>query len=104
MSGEDEQESDDGARQRAYQKKLQSIQLDMKKKELLRKMLSDSAYERMMNVRLSNPELYEKVIQSLAYVAQSGRQMQGKISDEQLYSLLEKMSEKRETSIEFRRK
>jgi len=99
-----EEETEEGELQKAYQSRLRELQIEMKKKELLRRMLSDSAYERMMNVRLSAPELYEKVVQSLAYVAQSGGQMQGKISDEQLYSLLAKMSEKRETSIEFRRK
>ncbi len=66
-------------------------------------MLSDAAYARMTNVRLSSPELYEKVVQSLAYIAQSGKAM-GRISDEQLYSLLAKMTEKKETTIEFKRK
>ena len=75
----------------------------MQKKELLRNMLSPEAYERMSNVRMSSPELYDKVVSSLAYLAQSGKKM-GKISDEQLYSLLAKMTERRETSIEFRSK
>jgi DNA-binding TFAR19-related protein (PDSD5 family) len=56
-----------------------------------------------MNVRIANPELYEKVVNSLAYVAQSGKQM-AKVTDEQLRELLSKMTEKRETSIEFRHK
>ena len=104
MAPEDEggEEAQD-PRQRLYQQRMQQLQMEMKKKELLRRMLSDPAYERMMNVRLSNPELYEKVVQSLAYVAQSAKRMD-KISDGQLYSLLGKMTEKRETSIEFRRK
>lgn len=88
----------------AYQKRLQQAQAEMQKKELLRRMLSDSAYERMMNVRMASPELYEKVVSSLAYVVQSGKKMSGKISDEQLYALLAKMTERRETSIEFRSK
>jgi len=44
------------------------------------------------------------VVSSLAYVIQSGKKMSGKISDEQLYSLLAKMTERRETSIEFKSK
>jgi DNA-binding TFAR19-related protein (PDSD5 family) len=87
-----------------YEKRLQAMQLDMQKREILRAMLEAPAYERMMRVKLSSPELYEKVVNSLAYVAQSGKKMQGKITDEQLYSLLQKMTEKRETSIEFRSK
>ena len=105
MAPEEEggEEGQQEARQRQYQERLRQLQMDMKKKELLRKMLSDPAYERMMNVRLSNPELYEKVVQSLAYVAQSGKHM-GQISDAQLYSLLAKMTERKDTTIEFRRK
>ncbi len=105
MAPEEEggEEGQQETRQRQYQQRMQQLQMDMKKKELLRKMLSDPAYERMMNVRLSSPELYEKVVQSLAYVAQSGKHM-GKISDEQLYSLLAKMTERKDTTIEFRRK
>ena len=101
----DEEEGVGGseAGQSPYEKRLQQLQMEMKKKELLRRMLSDSAYERMTNVRISSPDLYEKVVQSLAYVAQSGRQME-RLSDEQLYSLLAKMTEKKGTSIEFRRK
>ncbi|MFA4983483.1 MAG: DNA-binding protein [Candidatus Micrarchaeia archaeon] len=96
--GENEQQA-----QQLYQKRLQALRLDMQKRELLRGMLSPEAYERMANVRMSSPELYDKVVSSLAYLAQSGKKM-GKISDEQLYALLAKMTERRETSIEFRSK
>ncbi|MEM2137895.1 MAG: DNA-binding protein [Candidatus Anstonellaceae archaeon] len=102
MQGEDEAEAQD-SRQKLYEKRMQQLQMEMQKKELLRRMLSEGAYERMMNVRIANPELYEKVISSLAYVAQSGKPMP-KITDEQLRELLAKMTEKRETSIEFRHK
>ena len=87
----------------AYNKRLQQMQAEAQKKELLRRMLSDEAYSRMMNVRLSSPELYERVVASLAYVAQSGKAM-GRIEDSQLYSLLQKLTQKRETSIEFKSK
>ena len=97
--GENEQQQS----QQLYQKRLQALQLEMQKKELLRNMLSPEAYERMSNVRMSSPELYDKVVSSLAYLAQSGKKL-GKISDEQIYALLAKMTERRETSIEFRSK
>ncbi|MEM4633618.1 MAG: DNA-binding protein [Candidatus Anstonellaceae archaeon] len=89
--------------QKIYKQKIKQLQIEQQKKEILKKLLSAEAYERMMNVRLSNPELYEKVVASLAYLSQSGNPM-GKISDEQLYQLLSKMSQRRETSIEFRKK
>lgn len=101
MAPDEEQPQEDA--RKLYEKRMSQLQMEMKKKELLRRLLSDSAYERMMNVRISSPDLYERVVQSLAYVAQSGRAME-KVSDEQLYSLLAKMTEKRETSIEFRHK
>ena len=89
--------------QQLYQKRMQALQLEMQKKELLRSMLSPEAYERMANVRMSSPELYDKVVSSLAYLAQSGKKI-ARISDEQLYELLAKMTERRETSIEFHKK
>jgi|GEM_PF-623410 len=97
------EEGENEQAQQLYQKRLQALQLEMQKKELLRNMLSPQAYERMSNVRMSSPELYDKVVSSLAYLAQSGKKI-GKISDEQLYALLAKMTERRETTIEFRSK
>jgi DNA-binding TFAR19-related protein (PDSD5 family) len=102
MEPEEEGEAQD-ERQKLYARRMQQLQMEMQKKELLRRMLDEKAYERMMNVRLSSPELYEKVVSSLAYVAQSGK-MSGKISEEQLYALLAKMTQKRDTSIEFKHK
>ena len=99
----EEGENEQAQAQQLYQKRLQALQLEMQKKELLRNMLSPQAYERMSNVRMSSPELYDKVVSSLAYLAQSGKKI-GKISDEQLYALLAKMTERRETKIEFRSK
>ena len=101
MPPEGNSEQDEG--RRLYEQKVRQVQMEAQKKELLRKMLDERGYERMTNVRLANPELYEKVVQSLAYVAQSGKHS-GAISDEQLYRLLQKMTSERETSIEFRRK
>jgi len=89
--------------QKYYAKRMQQMQAEAQKRSLLQRMLSPEAYSRMSNVRLSNPELYDQVVNSLAYVAQSGKQG-GKITDEQLYSLLVKLTQKPETSIEFRSK
>jgi len=101
-------EEDEGNEQQeelraAYQKRLQQLQLEQQKKGLLRKMMDPAAYGRMMNVRMASPELYEKVVSSLAYVAQSGRRME-RISEEQLVGLLAKMTERPETKIEFKKK
>jgi DNA-binding TFAR19-related protein (PDSD5 family) len=44
------------------------------------------------------------VVGSLAYLAQSGKAGAGKITDKQLYELLSRLTQKRETSIEFKSK
>ena len=100
---DNEENSEQEKLKSAYQKRLQQMQQDAQKRELLKKLMEPSAYERMTNVRISNPELYEKVVSSLAYVLQSGRKME-RITDAQIYDLLVKMTEKRETSIEFKKK
>lgn len=87
----------------AYQKKMKRMQLDAGKKEIIRKMMDSAAYERMMNVRMSSPELYENVVSSLAQIAQSGRRME-RITEEQLVGLLTKMTARPETKIEFKKK
>jgi DNA-binding TFAR19-related protein (PDSD5 family) len=56
----------------------------------------------MMNVRISNPAVYNQVVNSLAYFVQSGQYT--KITDQQLYKLLAKFSQKRESKIEFKEK
>ena len=102
MEGNEENQQQEELRA-AYQKRLQQMQLEQQKKGLLKKMMDPAAYERMANVRMANPELYEKVVSSLAYVAQSGRRMEI-ISEEQLVGLLTKMTAKPETKIEFKKK
>ena len=101
---EDNEQNEQNNARALYERRMQQMQQEMRKKEILRTMLAPEAYERMMNVRLSNPELYDKVVSSLAYVLQSGKKMSGKISDEQLRSLLARMTESRETTIEFKSK
>jgi programmed cell death protein 5 len=98
-----DEEETQGQAENPQMKRMQQLQLEMQKKQLLRRMLTEDAYSRMMNVRMSSPELYDKVISSLAYVAQSGKAT-GKFSDEQIHSLLVKMTSKPETKIEFRSK
>lgn len=100
--------SDDQATQKRlrdrYAKMQQAAALEEQKKAVLRKFLDAAAYERVMNVKLANPELYDQLVNSIAYLIQSGRMGNAKISEEQVVRLLERMTAKRETSIEFRHK
>ena len=66
---DNEENSEQEKLKSAYQKRLQQMQQDAQKRELLKKLMEPSAYERMTNVRISNPELYEKVVSSLLEAA-----------------------------------
>ncbi|MFA5105679.1 MAG: DNA-binding protein [Candidatus Micrarchaeia archaeon] len=87
-----------------YAKMQQAAELEEQKKAVLRNFLAPAAYERVMNVKIANKDLYDQLVNSIAYLVQSGRMAGAKISDEQVVRLLEKMTAKRETSIEFRHK
>lgn len=97
--------------QQQYQKKMQKrvmdaikrSQLEEKKKEIIKRILDPGAFERMMNIRVSNPELYDQLINMLISLMQSNR-IQGKIDEAQFKSLLEKVTNRHEPTIEFRHK
>lgn len=65
------------------------------------KYLEPRAYERLMNVKLSNPKLYQKVISILATY---GNRMKRKLTDKELLSLLKELLPRRETRIYIKRK
>lgn len=90
------------------QKKLQEMQqaqaMDMQKKHLLKNLVEPKAYERLMNVRLANPELYDQLISLLAYLFKSG-QVKGKVSEAQVLQLLSKLTgARREPTITVSRR
>ena len=94
-----------------YQKKLRkrvsdalrNAQMEERKKELMRQFLDSKAYERLMNIRISNPDLYNQLVNLVASLAQ-GNRVSGKITDDQLRSILSKITSRREPTIEFRHK
>lgn len=92
---------------KALRKKLEEMrknqQMEQQKKELLLKLLEPAAYERIMNVRMASPAVYDGAVAAVAYLYQNG-QVKGKISDTQLLSLLKKLTAKREGEIKFMRK
>src|SRR5271155_1967013 len=82
---------------------IKAAQLEDQKKEVMRQFLDDGAYERLMNIRLSNPDLYNQLVKLVVSLAQSNR-VTGKISETQLKSILAKMTSRHEPKIEFRHK
>ncbi|MEM2962908.1 MAG: DNA-binding protein [Candidatus Anstonellales archaeon] len=100
-------ESLESIRERKIRKRLEEMQkrqeAEAQLRAVLRMILTDEAYERIMNVRISNPELFARFSAALAQAASSGRIRQ-KISDAQLKDMLSQFTEKRETRIEFIKK
>ena len=101
MEGEEEQY------QKRMRKKvteaLRAAQMEAQKKEVMKQFLDDKAYERVMNIRASNYELYSQLVNLIVSLVQ-GNRLSGKVSEEQLKSIIEKITYKREPTIEFKHK
>ena len=62
-------------------------------KAALRAILDKDAYERLGRVRMADPELYAAAVQTILYMYRAG-QIRGKLSDEELKSLLERIRDR----------
>ena len=82
---------------------LRNAQIEQQKKELMKQFLEAGAYERIMNIKVSNPELYEQLVNLIISLAQINR-LKGKMSDEQLRSILGRITYRKEPTIEFKHK
>lgn len=103
MAAEEQAEGNDEKMRRAVARRIRAMQIEQQKRELVRKFLDSGAYERLMNVRLANPELYSQLIDLIIQMARSGR-AEGIITEEQLRAILAKLTYKPESKIEFKRK
>jgi DNA-binding protein len=85
--------------QAAYRQEQAQAEMEARKQELLRKILTPEARERLTTLRMSRPALVEQLEMQLFSLAQNGR-LQNMIDDEQLKQLLAQIQPpKRETSI-----
>jgi DNA-binding TFAR19-related protein (PDSD5 family) len=89
--------------QRRYQEAVKRAQVERQMAEIAMRLLDANAYERLTNIKSSNPELYRQMVNVLVSLAQQNR-IQGKVTEAQFKSLLEKVTQREETSIEFRHK
>lgn len=78
-------------------------QLEQQKREIMTRFLDSAAYERLMNIRSANPELYEQVVNLVISLVQTKR-ISGKMTDAQLRSVLERITARPETRIDFKHK
>ena len=99
----DEEELADLRRKRMAELQ-QAQEMESQKKSLLRSLVDAKAYERLMNVRLANPELYDQLVSLIAYLYRGG-QVKGKITEAQVLQLLGKLrGREREPTITVKRK
>ena len=82
---------------------LREAQMEQQKKEIMRRFLDGTAYDRMMNVRVSNPELYDQLVNLIVSLVQSNR-ITGKLTENQLKALVERITYKKEPTISFKHK
>jgi len=71
------------------------------KKQILSKILSKEAYERLGRVRSVNPELASQAELYLLQIYQSGK-LKENVTDQQMKEILKLLSEKRELRIKKR--
>jgi len=85
------------------QRRLREIQIEQEKKATVKRLMTPEAYERLMNVRVSNYELYSQLLDLLIAMAR-GNRISGTITEPQLRDLLSKLTYKPESKIIFKHK
>ena len=95
---------DEAELQELRKKQVEQMQREAQLREILRKILDPKAFERLMNIRISNRELYMQLAQLLVYAYQQG-QLPAKVSETELLSLLNRIKAgEKQTSIKIKRK
>ena len=91
-------------RRKSQEAQRQQMLAEQQKRLFFRQLLDDRGYERMMNIRLSNHDLFDQLYSVFAYLQQNG-QLGGKVTEERLLAIIGKLKEsKREPTIKFSRK
>ncbi|MDE1860099.1 MAG: hypothetical protein KGH72_00080 [Candidatus Micrarchaeota archaeon] len=106
MAQESENEGNNEEQQKVRQamaKRLRELQIEQQKRSIIRKFIMPDAYERLMNVRVSNYELYSQLVDLIIAMVQS-KKLYGKLTEQQLKDVLGKLTSKPETRIEFKHK
>lgn len=100
---EDDNRSGQAALKKRVTAALKNMQMEQQKKEVMKQLLETKAYERLMNIRISSPELYKQMVNLIISLAQTNR-IQGKMSEQQLISILDRVTFRKETTINFKHK
>ncbi len=97
------QESSQKRLRKAIEQRMRANAVAQQKKEVLKKLMDQPAYDRLMNIRLSNEELYSQVVDLIISLAQTGR-INGRMTEPQLLAILQKVTYKKEPTLEFKHK
>jgi programmed cell death protein 5 len=81
-------------KQAETERRHEEIQMEL----LLKRILEDSAKNRLSNVKIANQKLYTKTVAAIFQLIQEGR-INRKINEEELKSILMQLSEKKEITI-----
>ncbi|ASI14205.1 PDCD5 family DNA-binding protein [Candidatus Mancarchaeum acidiphilum] len=103
MPEENQGQDDNRYYQKAMEKLYRKAQEEEKIKSLMRQLLDPDAYERMMNIKASNGDLYMQFANLLIQLVQAN-QIKGRISDSQLRSLLERLTSRPDPKINIKHK
>lgn len=82
---------------------MRALQAEQQKRMAIKKYLTVGAYERLMNVRVANFELYSQLVNMLLATVQN-QGISGQINEEQLKQILGRLTYKKESTIEFKHK
>ncbi len=99
----EEENYDDRITKKRLEAAYRKLQEELEKKQLAMKFLDSKAYERLMNIRSTNTELYDQVINILISVIKTGK-VNGKITEEQFVSILSRLTSRPEPTISFKHK
>ncbi len=101
-ANENESEMQEKRKKELY-RRMREMQVEQEKKSLAKQLMDAAAYERLMNVRVANYDLYAQLLDLLISMARSNR-VSGKITEAQLREILAKMTARPESKIEFKHK
>jgi programmed cell death protein 5 len=103
LAQEEEPQNEEQQMRKALSKRLKDMQIEQQKRNVVKRFLTPDAYERLMNVRVANYELYSQLMDLIIAMAQSNK-LYAKLTEAQLKDILGRLTQKPETKIEFKHK
>lgn len=98
-----EEQNQQNERRKQMAARIRAMQMEQQKREIARKYMTIEAYERLMNVRLSNNELYTQLVEIIIAMVQ-GKKITSKLTEPQLKEILARLTYRPEPTIKFQHK